>query len=182
MKNLMVDIETLGTRPGCIILSVSAVEFNVDDITSYMFDMPVDPRSCELLGLKTSIDTVMWWMKQDQKARDRVADGGVDIKRVLELFSSSWGPWKDTRIWCNGASFDFPILTAAYEAAGMQAPWPYYNERCYRTMKGGVPRDAYDKCLIPPAVAHNALYDAISQARTLISMVKAGLLPMSLID
>ena len=143
----------------------------MDDITSYMFDMPVDPRGCELLGLKTSIDTVMWWMKQDQKARDRVADGGVDIKRVLNCFKV--GGRKDTRIWCNGASFDFPILTAAYEAAGMQAPWPYYNERCYRTMKGGVPRDAYDKCLIPPAVAHNALYDAISQARTLISMVKA---------
>lgn len=67
-------------------------------------------------------------------------------------------------IWANSPSFDCDILAAAYDAVGRTAPWDYWEERCFRTLKN-----------LPGAVdvehggdEHNALDDAVHQAeRTL---------------
>ena len=37
-------------------------------------------------------------------------------------------------IWCNGASFDFPMLDAAFRAMGGKVPWEYWQQRDVRTM------------------------------------------------
>lgn len=46
-----------------------------------------------------------------------------------------------------------------------------YNTRDYRTLKNLVSRQTYDSLRVRPKVAHNALDDAIAQARTLQALL-----------
>jgi hypothetical protein len=86
----------------------------------------------------------------------------------LELALSSLAqfvPQQDVLVWSNGASFDIPILNSAFNDVNVAAPWKFYNERCYRTMKNLYPDVPYARA--EGSVAHNALHDARDQARHL---------------
>jgi hypothetical protein len=66
MINVMVDIETLGTEPGCVVLSIGAVAFDkemgfVEDF--YEVINTVDSFS---EGLTYDNDTLAWWKKQPE--------------------------------------------------------------------------------------------------------------------
>ena len=69
--------------------------------------------------------------------------------------TSRYGPW------CNGASFDFPILATAYRLVKKPLPWEFWKERDLRTLKGLNP----DLRVERDGVHHNALDDARHQAR-----------------
>jgi DNA polymerase III epsilon subunit-like protein len=152
---VMVDIETLGTEPGCAILSVGAVGFDLDGL-GFQFHERVDLCSCEEAGLRLDADTVQWWAKQDN-VRDVLA-GGDDLETVLAEFVR--GVEDADEVWANSPSFDLAILKAAGEAVGVEMPWAFYQERDFRTLKN-----------LPVAVElehdgteHDALDDAIHQA------------------
>lgn len=73
MKNLMIDIETLGNKPNSAILQIAAVSF--DPTSGEMgneFSVNISPKSCEKLGMKIQASTVEWWMQQSDEARDEV--------------------------------------------------------------------------------------------------------------
>ena len=71
-------------------------------------------------------------------------------------------------VWGNGATFDNVILSNAYKAAGMEQPWKFWDDRCYRTVKGLLPDIKIERL----GTHHNAVYDAMSQARHLQFLFK----------
>jgi len=167
--NVMIDLETLGTSPGCVILSIGATIFDVatsvllrTDLDA-MFYGSISIDSSEKAGLKIEQATVDWWHAQQP---DSVADafGGVaNIKDILDDFSNYLGlldSYGTVRVWGNAASFDLKILEAAYKILDIKVPWKYRNEMCYRTLKNlfpQVPTEKFD------GIKHNALHDAIYQ-------------------
>ncbi len=169
MKDVMVDLETLGTRAGCVILSIGACAFRVGAVDeANAFYEVVDERSCLVAGLKVEAETEAWWAGQSPEAQAVLTyarDPGASAKLadVLNDFSrylSTFGP--DVRVWGNGADFDNPILVAAYAAVGLKQPWKPYNGRCHRTLKNLFPEVGVDRAGL---THHNALDDAIAQAR-----------------
>jgi DNA polymerase III epsilon subunit-like protein len=169
--SLMIDIETLGTNPGCVVLSIGACEFS-DKGVGKQFYTSINPESCTQWGLTIEPRTVLWWFDQSQDARDFITKGKhVDLDIALAELKAAF-KWKGKNVWCNGANFDFPILTAAHNAIGQPVPWEYWAGNDYRTIKNLVGRDVFDACKVAPTVAHNALADAVAQAETLINMAK----------
>ena len=167
---IMVDIETLGTQPGCVILSIGAVEFN-DKGLGKEFYVQISPESCTDWGLKIEPRTVMWWLEQNEAARKTLTDGKRNpLEAALTALNAAF-KWKDQPVWCNGANFDFPILEAAYAALGWQAPWAYWSTNDYRTLKNIVPRDVYNASKGEAQIKHNALADAMAQAETAIQLL-----------
>lgn len=168
-KHIMIDLETLGTKHDAIILSIGAVRFdplNAQDLTD-CFYVPVDPVSCEQYGLKADATTVMWWLGEKQSAAraQMVLEERTDLGSALEGFAMWYGT-EPQPVWGNGATFDNVILRTAYERAGLACPWAFFHDRCYRTMKS--------LTLIPAqrhGMHHNALHDAITQARHLCEIV-----------
>lgn len=162
MKNIMVDLETLGNNSQSVILSIGAVEFDETGLGS-TFYVAVDPQSCVDAGLKMDVSTIMWWMQQSDEARAAFNRSKTNLKQALLDFSvyvhNCAGT--DAEVWGNGATFDNVILDNAYRAMGYAKPWQFWNDRCYRTLKNLYPQVPYVK----PNVAHNALEDAIAQAR-----------------
>lgn len=170
MRHLMLDLETLGTTPGCVVLSIGAVEFDLDGIKSE-FHAHIDVDSSTALGLKVDARTVMWWLDQSKEAQNALLQADpFPIHDVLDALSDTFD-WKDLKVWANGASFDFPILEAVYKAAHRTVPWKYYNQMDFRTMKNLVPNGSYELLRVRPGTAHDALDDARSQALTLVNII-----------
>jgi len=155
-KEVMLDLETVGTSAGCGILSIGAS--TLDRLEKFYVAIDID--SCYERGLAYDSDTLGWWSKQSEEARRAAFSGKLDLAEALTMFSS-WYKLQADKLWGNGADFDKPILTTAYEACDLPVPWKYNAGRCYRTM-----RALYPQVISAPFIGerHNALADAVNQA------------------
>lgn len=169
-KNVMIDLETLGTRADAVILSIGAVKFNftgeVDDDAFYR-SISIDSNN-EAAPRHISEDTLLWWMDQSAEARKVFNEPKVTLYSALEELTEWFGISQDMQVWSNGADFDIPMMAHAYHTNGLEAPWRFYNARCFRTLKSfgkDVPKPQ-NKC------AHNALQDALTQALWAIEINK----------
>ena len=161
MCNIMVDLETLGTRPGCAILSIAAVPF-ASPFDLEPFYVKIDATSCTENGFHVDDATIAWWNKQSKAAYDEAFSGTVDIKTALYAFAEYCAHLPTAPLlWGNGADFDNVILAEAYRIIGSKQPWKYTDSRCYRTLKNLYPQIPY----IAPKIKHNALQDATAQAQ-----------------
>ena len=163
---VMLDLETLGNKPGSVIVAVGAVKFGAGKILEEFYER-VDAQSCVSIGLQMDVSTVLWWMKQSDEARQELSTHGEHINDVLVEFRD-WLGDSNAAIWGNGAAFDNVILSDAYAAAGMVRPWKYTNDRCYRTVKSLCP----DIPCPHVGMHHHALDDARSQALHLMSLLE----------
>lgn len=173
MKHIMLDLETLGTGPDAAILSIGAVKFCPDTgELGPRFYMAIDPVYCQNAGLTIDANTVKWWMKQSEEARKQVFDSPMMLSEALSGFSMFCGitqqGGKNNIVWGNSCAFDNVILRNAYKAVGMEAPWDFWNDRCYRTLKALYPQAPF----VRQGTHHNALDDAISQAEHAIEIFK----------
>lgn len=170
-QGIMIDLETFGTRPGCVVAQIGACAFS-DKGVGDQFYASIDLESCTQWGLQFEPRTVLWWMEQSQDARDFIIRGSrtpldVALDELRKAFK-----WKGKEVWCNGQDFDFPILQSAFDATGKSVPWEYWAKNDYRTIKKRIPRDVYETLKVTATVKHNALADAVSQAETLIRMLR----------
>jgi hypothetical protein len=173
--DVMVDLETLGTAPGSVILSIGAVAFNIGapESTWNLFEAkPIKVRSSRAVGLTIDEGTLAWWMHQDAEARGLLdcaleGAGGLALPEALDEFAE-WFPDKAV-LWGNGANFDNVLLRSAYVAVGRTVPWAYYNDRCYRTLKN-LFKQAQPSAF--QGTKHDALADALHQTRHLVSILK----------
>lgn len=176
--HVMLDLETLSTAYNARILAIGAVMFEPDDKIYGKFYQAVKAPPAEnglvpctdALGFHISAQTLSWWESQSIEARAVFSDpNAVDIQTALTSFST-WiltaGRVEDIRLWGNGASFDNVILSTAYQLTGLEQPWKFYNDRCYRTVKNLYP----DVPLVRTGTYHNALDDAETQAEHLLNM------------
>lgn len=156
----MLDTETLGTRPGVLILSAAFVRFSDEAHCSINFDIAQQQAA----GMTIDQSTVDWWHKQDPHAWALATQNAVDVVSGLQ-YLSQWldaAVGADRLIWCHGATFDAPLLGALYERFNVPVPWQYWQVRDTRTLYdlAGVDVKAF---AVPPP--HVALNDAIGQTR-----------------
>lgn len=166
MTHVMLDLETLGTAPGCAVLSIGAVAFDPQRGTmGSEFYSVIDLKSCLDAGLKIEAGTWTWWMGQGDAARAAVTKPGEVLAGVLTGFSRWFGHSNGVEIWCHGANFDEPILAAAYRACGITVPWKYWSARDTRTLFAlfDIKVDRAD------GTHHHALDDSKAQARKVVA-------------
>lgn len=177
MKDVMNDLETLGRRAGCAVLSIGAVGF--DPETGKLgeeYYRVVNFDSCVSFGMHVDPETIAWWERQSPEAQKvlkqaRAKRGNKPLdKALLEFneFLSQFGP-KAVRVWGNGSDFDNAILINCYAATGVAPGWEFWNNRCYRTLKGLIPSVKMDRA----GTYHNALDDAKSQASHALKLFEA---------
>jgi hypothetical protein len=162
MADIMLDIETLGTRPGCVILTLGAVKFNPFSLDAPGPGLYVRPDVDEQIakGREVQEDTMLWWMQQAEDVREEALgeDGRITVEemyRQLNRFLVG-----SNNIWCQGPAFDMVIIENLYRQYGWPTPWQFWQIRDSRTLFGvhGDPRVKGKVGL------HNALEDCVSQA------------------
>jgi hypothetical protein len=163
MINVMVDLETWGTRLGDDCRSIGACVFDpitgktctrlkghrgiTGEGTFYVAtDNPViygQPGNYDGVGayrkyrLSREPSTVKWWLEQGEEAKAAFADP-VELRDALACFgvwlSHLPGEREDLRIWAHGPTFDLSMLATYYAAVGLPVPWHYRAPRDTRTL------------------------------------------------
>lgn len=171
-KDVMVDIETMGTAVGSAIISIGAVCIE-GGVTTHEFYRKISLKSCVRIGLTIDPATVMWWMQRSEEARKEFFSGDeMEVFQAFVEFEEWFKNYGDEDaediIWGNGSDFDMVLMADVYRRMGRKTPWKYYNARCYRTLKCLFPEINMDR----KGTHHNALDDARDQANHLIKLLE----------
>lgn len=166
----MLDLETMSTSKDAAIVSIGAVRFNkLTGELGEAFYQLVNLKSAQRAGGRIDGDTVIWWLSQREEARKAlIGDESVLIETALKQFSEWMRKYPVGELWANGPDFDNTILEAAYNRLGWTPPWSYKINRCYRTIAAQHPE--VSRIIIQGEVEHNALADALIQARHLCAI------------
>lgn len=138
--DIMVDIETLGTKQGSSIFQIATISFDITtgetlDSIDFIGDIAKYPN------LSTDGSSLKWWLSTDkQLLHDLLHEGTLTEKELLTKFhawltsQSETGDMKDVYLWGNGILFDnvkISDLCAKYDV-----PYPifYRNDRDVRTI------------------------------------------------
>ena len=160
----MIDIETISTQPDATIISIGAVHFNPD---------------CSELGpthyQKVNWDqnrhispaTVHWWMQQSDEARTEFITQTNEANLHEALSSLQQFVKRGQQVWGNGCMFDMGILENAYAQMELRVPWDFRNIRDVRTI---CELSNQERPALPEGQSHNALNDAIYQAKYVSAM------------
>ena len=167
MNKIMIDCETLdiGERP--VLLSIGAVVFNDQQIQDY-FEYFINKETAINEGFTVSQSTLDWWDQQDPDARAYAFNGEGDIQEALKALVQFYELNECTEIWSKGSLADIRWINNALDYFGIERPWKYYKEFCFRTLLKSVPK--FDMPFV--GMPHNALDDAIHQAKQFIEIKK----------
>jgi exodeoxyribonuclease VIII len=172
--HVMINLETLGTDPEAMILSLGAVKFDplaklIEETFHTAVDLLQAPRNA--YGLTIDPGMLFWWL-QPERSRARVAlseTPKADLASVLDGFALWFGNLS-LPVWGNGVAFNNVILRNAFEAMNMDCPWFHDEDRCYQTLKNLFPEVTADST--PGLTAHSALDNAIHQTEHLRKIMR----------
>lgn len=160
MKDVMIDLETLGRGPDALIIQIGAVYFDpATGETGKQFMVNIDPVTAHDGGGKLDPDTVGWWLTQSTEAQQSLLtnpepyyESMVSLKTFLEGAE---------RVWSH-ATFDFVIIQTAFQNLGIKQ-LSYRSGLDIRTLvylakvsTSDFPREG---------IHHNGLDDAIYQVK-----------------
>lgn len=130
MKHVMIDIETLGIKPGSAILEISAATFTLGEGGPLdWFGVEIDLLSSLACGLVTDRETAAWHLKQNTVAHLR---GRPLRESAIRL--AGWLAERGCVVWAWGMDFERAMLEAAFAAVGLGLPWDFYHGRDARTI------------------------------------------------
>ncbi|MCB6184254.1 3'-5' exoribonuclease [Leeia sp. TBRC 13508] len=165
LTKAMIDIETAGKAPGCIVLTMAAVLFDQNGKISETLELAISYDESSSVGLTCDANTQAWWHTQAAETfrlvwePEHVTAGKEAFEKLFEFCQSA------DEVWSKGSDFDFPIIKAAAQAFGSDTSlmWDYWKQRDLRTMIKLLPHVTHTKTNI----AHTALGDAIDQTKHL---------------
>jgi len=175
-KQIMLDMETIGTAANSVILSIGAVYFNDDGTLGDEYYTVLETNSQKLHGRYVDPDTVAWWEKQSEEAKKEAysypdKDRQSTAIALSKLFEFIKQGGKDVLIWGNGSDFDNALLADLFRSFGIKQPWAFWNNRCFRTFKSEFKHLASEPAF--EGIKHHALYDAKHQVRYLAKIKSA---------
>lgn len=170
---VMLDIETLDTRPSAVVLSIGAVAFDWGGAIGEPFSVRLDTTQQSVHGRTTDVSTVEWWLQQSDIARAAIAAPPTAVMYALDSFALWLTPLRPVGVWGCGSDFDCTIVASLYASFDYPCPFTWRQHRCYRTLKAlrcDVKAESHAN--------HVAVDDAIRQAVHAIRIGQAlGLAP-----
>ncbi|WP_437918957.1 3'-5' exonuclease [Sphingobacterium sp. LRF_L2] len=167
----MIDIETLGTRPYSVILTVAAVRF--DSKTGIVGDTFYDRISVKNSlenEFVTDADTLKWWGTQPSETMREAFCGESSVENAMVGLMDFVGDNSDTRVWANSPSFDLSLIRNACERLLIHVQWNYGQERDVRTLSNLNPEIRYTVPFV--GNKHDALADCRHQIKYLVATLK----------
>ena len=159
----MIDLETLGTHPDCVILTLGAIKFNPfsdEEPHSGIYQrLNIDEQ--DALGRTQDESTIEWWGKQTASVQEEAftEEGRINLDTMTkELNKFLVGV---DVIWAQGPAFDIVILENLYQQLNKPIPWNFWQIRDSRTLFSLLKKDPRKAI---QQEAHNALADCYYQA------------------
>lgn len=177
--DLMIDIETMGVNILAPVVSIGAVWFNpatgaIAEDNNFYQRIALGPA---LEGRNLDGPTLAWWLRQDDEARLELTKPGKRVEKVLAALQDYVGSGnatgtvrEDFGVWGSGACFDITLIETLFQQKNMNVPWKFWQVRDVRTVVAMAGAIGLDKPELKDGTAHNALDDAIHQAKYVSEM------------
>jgi hypothetical protein len=170
MKDIMIDIETLGLGENAVMIQMAAVFFNRHTgETGPTFCRSLSVESCEAAGFVKTESTVNWWKEQNQDVYNNIIASGEPAETVMNDFVAFLGPnLRNYKIWSH-ATFDFPIVNK-YMTTFTKSWLNHKGARDIRTLVdlSEINLDAYDWS----KKTHDALDDCLFQIKYCVDAMR----------
>ncbi len=168
----MVDLETLGLRPGCVLLSIGACTIHefLDPNNQFYQNISVESQPPSD-GFHVNPLTEQWWSTQPLEARQALEVNQITLKQALIKFHDWIATYPEPyTFWAQGPHFDYSIYEEACRLTNTSSPFRFFMVRDTRTVYdlGGVLKHEveYERSGL---VMHHALSDCIEQTYRLIA-------------
>lgn len=172
-QHYMIDIETLGVKPGSVITEIAIVQFDLrnGEIIKEKELLP-DINEQQEAGMRTDWGTLVWHSMQNTGVFAlRHEQDVIDVLRELNDFIGK----NDDRffIWSNSPNFDMVMLQEMFRRCHIKTEpiWRYKQLMDFRTV-------VFLRRLLRPEidnknieVAHSALADCKSQIKDLVDNI-----------
>lgn len=199
---LMLDLETLGTDMGAPVVTIGACLFDPYSCDSgealLKRSMMVRIDVSDAIKYATHIDggTIRWWFEQkDAAIKALVGDDAVSVQEALtkltrfchergafvnqEFFDGLSNLPKACWFWAKDPDFDMRLMQHYYDHPDLEGkqPWKFHECMSVRTVQRMAwPHKEDRPDFDVPGVAHDARWDAITQALTVqAAMHRLGL-------
>lgn len=177
MYEMMIDLETLDTKPSAVVLSVGAVVWETlyseaDGLTYEIKDRFLRVLNMEeqfSRGRTVSQSTLLWWQRQDSTAQVEAFNPvRRNVRLVLDELRGFVDQYADQSVgdlginafWASPATFDFPIWEDLAMTFSNFVPWTYRQKYDVRTVVREAnlsARDHLDSTLV--GIPHTPVYD-----------------------
>lgn len=162
MKDLFIDIEALGRKPGCHVIQIGAIVFDpATGETANEIQLFIQPEKDD--PFHADLDTLEWHARQGTFPHPpEVREIAMPIGDAIDELNGWFMDINDCGheiydVWAWGSHYDFPILDPVFEryAIGGAAPWMYWQPSDARTIwklafpgvkHGPRPHHALDDC------------------------------------
>jgi hypothetical protein len=176
---VMIDIETLDTRPSAVVLSVGLLAFDGFGARSGLTLYPSYSEQVEA-GRTASLDTLQFWVGVggaaaestfvSESKRSSLQRTGLDLQCWFGdagLMDPDGRGLSHAAVWANGDKFDLGILEDLLPCV----PWAYNSPRDLRTVISEAKLLGWTRSPSrPDAVAHDALSDCRTQVDALLDV------------
>lgn len=160
--HLMLDLETMGDTSDAAIVSIAAIEFDINTgETGREFYKKVDLQSSIDAGGIVSAKTIQWWLMQNEAAKIEILKEGQLLTRVVYDLHIEFGSHYE--VFSKPSGFDIPILKHAFHSVGVPYPFNHRLERCVRTYISLRPDIA--SSIEFTGIPHHALHDCHHQIK-----------------
>lgn len=170
MKDVMIDIETMGNTHNAALIQVAGVYFcRETGETGKEFVSSVNLQDCLDKGFTKDLSTEKWWQEQKQEVLEKILKSAQPLGDVIVKFNDFLSAGvEDVKYWSH-ATFDFPIVQNYFRKFDLPV-LHFRSARDIRTltdMAGVNPKD-YDSV----GDAHNALDDCKFQIKYCVDAMK----------
>lgn len=175
--DIVVDIETLGTKSDSPIIQIGAIFFDIKTAEVInTFDYVVD---IENTMIDVSGSTLRWWLNEDHNLfKDIILNsknkGCRPIYEILNFLRQDIMSFKelgDVYLWGHGILFDNNIIRTAMEKVGIEYPIDYNKDRDVRTilelacLKEDVTENEFRNKHSVVGVKHDAINDCMNEMK-----------------
>lgn len=138
MNSVVINLQTYGIDPGCAILSIGAVQFDIKTgQTGAQFYKGINLDKSVMAGFRLEEKTIDWWRSQGTDAYMLAHAGRNSPTDVLMEFNNwlkkTFGE-EPFYAYSNSARFGLGILHSAYQICGVEYPINSFYERDFRTL------------------------------------------------
>lgn len=184
--DIMVDIETLGTKADSTIFQISAIAFNIETGTRYYeFNQTADISKNETMNVDGS--TIKWWLATNKQLLTDLLNQGCDSSEEILANFHNWilgvqslvEDTKSVYLWGNGILFDNNMIRTQFQNIGLEYPISYRSDRDVRTIvelacakTGLTEKELKSAFRTEGLVAHDAFDDVIFQIDLVVGCYK----------